>query len=311
MSSNRNIISPQEIEYLDRKFQTMTLSDRRRIGFNQYGAMDGKPMIYFHGGPSSRLEGALLHITAQERGYRVICPDRPGHGYSDIKPAYRIVDLAEDVKELAQYLELNRFGVMGVSSGGPLAVACAYALPEKLDFALACGGAAPIYSDPEATKNLSSIDKISARLGKQLPRWMFISIFGLLMSMVKNIKSPRQYKRVMGEMLCHADREIIDSIPNFLSAMMKSIREAFRQGAGGPSDDAIAIYKDWGFALSEVYFRVLLAHGTEDKHIPFSFSEYMSDHLPNSTLISLEGEGHYTHLVNASRSFDIIEGIYP
>ncbi|MBN2045497.1 MAG: alpha/beta hydrolase [Anaerolineales bacterium] len=301
-------LTVQEIEYLDRTFQSLTLSDGRRLGFSQFGAPDGKPIFYFHGGPSSRLEGALLHHIAQQRGYQVICPDRPGHGYSDVKPGYQIVDLADDVRELAQHLNLNSFGVMGTSSGGPPVIACAYSLADQLEFALACGSAAPVYGDPQATKQLSSLDRISARLGLRLPRWMFIAAFGTMTGMIKNIKSQRQYKRVLREMLCEADIKIVDSDPNFVPALMFSIREAFHQGPGGPSDDAIAIYQDWGFSLSEITFPVILAHGTEDKHAPFSFSEYLHTHIPNSLLIPLNNEGHYTHLVNAARSFDLIEG---
>ena len=96
-----------------------------------------------------------------------------------------------------------------------------------------------------------------------------------------------------------------------LVLLLHASREPKPGGAGGPSDDAVAIYKEWGFSLSEITFPVLLAHGTEDKHVPFSFSEYMHVNLLNSTLILLEGDGHYTHLVNTSRSFYIIEGIYP
>ena len=46
--------------------------------------------------------------TAIQRNYRIICPDRPGHGYSDPKPGYEIVDLADDVLELAAHLGLDR-----------------------------------------------------------------------------------------------------------------------------------------------------------------------------------------------------------
>ncbi|MGB3703422.1 MAG: alpha/beta hydrolase [Anaerolineales bacterium] len=150
-----------------------------------------------------------------------------------------------------------------------------------------------------------------ARIGERWPRWVFVIISGATIPLITNIKTAEQYKKMLGKMLCDADARIIDSDPNFMHALMRSIQEAYRQGAGGPSDDAIAIYKDWGLSVSEIAFPILLAHGTEDKHVPFSFSEYMHANLPNSTLIPLEGDGHYTHLVNTSRSFDIIEGIYP
>lgn len=308
MTIDSAIPTIQEIEYLDRTFQTVMLRSGKRLAISTFGASDGRPLFYFHGGPSSRLEGTFIHQTALERGYRIIAIDRPGHGYSDTIPGYRVIDLAGYTKEIADELGLEHFGVMGTSGGGPAVIACAFSLPDRLDFALSCGGAAPVYTNPEASQELSAMDRFSARLGDRLPRWAFIAIFGPLMGMIKRVKSVRQYKRIMGEMLCEADIEIIDSHPNFVPALVYSIKEAFLQGAAGPSDDAIAIYKDWGFSLEEVDFPVILAHGTEDKHVPFSFAEYMHGQMPNSRLISLEGEGHYTHLVNATRSFEIIEG---
>lgn len=308
MNTDPVIPDIQAIKYLDRTFQAIMLKSGRKLAISTFGATDGKPVFYFHGSPSSRLEGALLHKTALERGYRIIAIDRPGHGYSDLIPGYRVIDMAGYTKEIADELGLEHFGVLGTSGGGPAVIACACTLADRLDFALSCGGAAPVYTDPVASQELSALDRFSARLGDKLPRWAFILIFGPLMGMVKRVRSARQYKRIMGEMLCEADLEIIDLYPNFVPALTYSLKEAFRQGAAGPSDDAIAIYKDWGFSLNEVEFPIIIAHGTADKHVPFSFAEYMHSQLPHSMLVPLEGEGHYTHLVNSGRTFDLIEG---
>jgi pimeloyl-ACP methyl ester carboxylesterase len=51
---------------------TLVLSDRRRLGYAQYGKPDGKPLFYFHGHPGSRLEGRFAHAAAAEAGFRVI-----------------------------------------------------------------------------------------------------------------------------------------------------------------------------------------------------------------------------------------------
>jgi len=311
MTPNANLPSLAEIQDLDRSTQTITLKDQRKLSFNIFGAEGGKPVFYFHGGPSSRLEGSMARQTALQRNYRIICPDRPGHGLSDPKPGYEIVDLADDVLELAAHLGLDRFGVMGTSGGGPPVIACAYRLKNQLDFAVAFGSAAPIYTDPIASKELSAFDRITANMSVKLPRWLFVFLMGLMISTFKNINTGERYKKVFGSLLCDADLEIVETKPGFVPAMMLSIMEAFRQGAGGPADDTVAIVKDWGFRLKEIDFPVVLVHGTEDKHVPYSFSEYMQTQIPNSRLVPLEGEGHYTHIINVARSFDIIEGIYP
>jgi len=311
MTPNATVLSLAEINDLDRSTRSITLKDQRELAFNIFGADGGKPVFYFHGGPSSRLEGSLLHHTAIQRNYRVICPDRPGHGLSDPKPGYKIVDLADDVLELAAHLDLDRFGVMGTSGGGPPVIACAYRIKDRLDFATSFGGAAPIYTDPAASRELSAFDRITARLSASLPRWIFVLIMRLMIGTFKNVKTNDHYKKVFGSLLCDADLEIVESEPAFVPALMLSIREAFRRGAGGPADDTVAIVKDWGFPLAEIDFPVVLVHGTDDKHVPYSFSEYLQAHIPNSRLIPLKGEGHYTHVINAARSFDIIEDKYP
>ena len=40
----------------DRFSQTLTLSDGRTLGFAEWGDPDGKPVFYFYGSSSSRLE---------------------------------------------------------------------------------------------------------------------------------------------------------------------------------------------------------------------------------------------------------------
>ena len=49
---------------------------------------------------------------------RLISVDRPGIGLSDPLPGRRLLDWADDVRELANALELRRFRVVGLSGGG-------------------------------------------------------------------------------------------------------------------------------------------------------------------------------------------------
>jgi pimeloyl-ACP methyl ester carboxylesterase len=65
----------------------IVLSDGRRLGFAEYGDPQGKPVFYFHGWPSSRLEAAMVGPTALQQHIRIIAPDRPGFGLSEFSPA--------------------------------------------------------------------------------------------------------------------------------------------------------------------------------------------------------------------------------
>ena len=62
---------------------------------------------------------------------RVIVVERPGIGLSDHKP-YTIASWPSIVMEVADALRLRRFAVMGVSSGGKYAAACAWKIPQRI-----------------------------------------------------------------------------------------------------------------------------------------------------------------------------------
>lgn len=107
---------------LNQQFQP---PDGRRLGFDEYGAPDGKPLFYFHGSPSSRLE-ARLYLSEdllQSLDVRLIAVDRPGMGLSDFQPNRRLLDFPKDLLALADHLKIDRFATLAagpVFSGGKL-----------------------------------------------------------------------------------------------------------------------------------------------------------------------------------------------
>lgn len=58
------------------------LKDGRTLAYCEYGLPDGKPVLFFHGHPGSRLEFSVFDPgdLASELGLRIIAADRPGHG---------------------------------------------------------------------------------------------------------------------------------------------------------------------------------------------------------------------------------------
>jgi pimeloyl-ACP methyl ester carboxylesterase len=83
--------------------------------------VDAPCVFYFHGLMSSRLE---RHPAAGTFGVRIITVDRPGQGMSD-HCHYTYEDFSGFICELADILGIEKFGVVGFSSGGPYALAMA------------------------------------------------------------------------------------------------------------------------------------------------------------------------------------------
>lgn len=75
------------------------LSDGCHLGYAEYGDPDGKPVVYFHGGLSSRLDIAFAALFCQTRGIRLLSIDRPGIGLSDFQPNRMLLDWPDDICE--------------------------------------------------------------------------------------------------------------------------------------------------------------------------------------------------------------------
>ena len=112
----------------------LTLPDRRRVGYRLRGARTGRPVVYFHGQPGCRLEADLIPDRLLDTfGLRVLSFDRPGVGRSDLIPAEDMKLGVEDAIRVADHVGFERFAVIGVSAGGPPALALSAAHPERVD----------------------------------------------------------------------------------------------------------------------------------------------------------------------------------
>src|SRR5436305_7321196 len=117
----------------------LTLTNGRKLSYALYGTANGKPVFYFHGTPSSRLEPLLLNAhnkdleqLLQQYNIRLIAVDRPGSGLSTYNPNNSFQSFAGDVAQLAAHLHIARAGVLGWSGAGPFALSLAFHYPELI-----------------------------------------------------------------------------------------------------------------------------------------------------------------------------------
>lgn len=265
------------------------LGDNRRISYSEYGDPEGKPVFYFHGTPGSRYEPKLGDQPGKKHGYRIIALDRPGIGQSDYLSGRKLLDWPQDVAEIAKYLGIKSFGVIGVSGGGPYALACCYAIPDRLEFSVIMGSWGPVAEEPSLWDEMAPLDQFFGKLSKKAP-WVFYAPFSFLGYAVK-MMSPKRFVKSIESSMCEADKELMldEGMSSFFAEDMK---EAFQQGVRGPADDAIILYRKWGFRIEEIKTEVDLYHGEEDKFAPFEFAIYLDAKLPHSNLHRFPGEGH-------------------
>ncbi len=96
-------------------------------------ARDGALVVYLHGAIGSPQSVCPeLQATVEGLGVRYVMVSRPGFGGSDPVPGRTLASFAGDVAQLADALDRARFAVVGVSAGGPYALACAHELPRRV-----------------------------------------------------------------------------------------------------------------------------------------------------------------------------------
>src|SRR5213595_3851448 len=112
-----------------------------QVAFSEYGDTNGEPVMFCHGWPSSRLMAQFTHDAARELGVRLISPDRPGIADSSFVAQRKLLDWPPLASELADFLKLEKFRVLGISGGAPYAYALAWAMPERVRVIAVVSGA--------------------------------------------------------------------------------------------------------------------------------------------------------------------------
>lgn len=271
--------------------QQLVLSDGRKLGFDERGPADGKPLLYFHGSPSSRIE-SRLYISdelLQSLDVRLIAADRPGLGLSDFQPARQLLDWPRDVLSLADHLKIERFAVLAYSLGGPYGLACAYAIPERLVRVGIVSGAA-LFTIPELVENINPGTRSFLFMPRQKP-WLSRLYLGMMLGVMPRL-APKQFVSGASAVLPPPDREVVNADPAFREDFVLMVREAMRQGLDGAFLESLLTITDYGFPLEDIPTPILLWHGEEDQNIPMEMVRHMAEAIPKCEAKYYPGEGH-------------------
>jgi pimeloyl-ACP methyl ester carboxylesterase len=270
-----------------------TLSDGRRIGYAEFGAPGGRPILYCHGFPASRLDARLGHGAAVRLGLRLIAPDRPGYGLSDYQPGRRISDWPRDMLALADGLSLDRFAVLGISGGGPYAVACAAALADRITaVGIACGlGRVDL---PGNSARMNPFARFSFALALRAPRLSRLLNRALAPALRD---SPRWMLRLLSSRLPPADRKVLTDAGTF-AIFADAFREGFRQGGRGAALDLTLLARPWEAALESIRVPFYLWHGEQDTTVPVEMGRWLARSVPGCRASFFPEDGHFSLPVN-------------
>lgn len=270
--------------------QAVTLGDGRRLAYHEYGAPHGQPLIYNHGYPGSGREAALLDDAAAACGLRIIAPDRPGYGASDAHQGRSLISWADDIAALADQLDLQRFGLIGVSGGGPYALSVLKAHHARVDRGILVCPLGPIYK-PELLRAMTAAARMAFETRRFAPAPAIDFFGGLTGGLLSSFRIGIDLFR--NTVASAADRKVLAE-PLVREHLNDAIEDAMRLGARGCLDDLRLYPEPWGFEPESIDQPVEIWHGDEDELVPLDHAAWYSLHLSHSRLHVVKGEGHFS-----------------
>lgn len=270
----------------------------RALCYAECGDPGGRPVFYFHGFPGSRLEAGLIGPAAAAHGVRIFAVDRPGFGRSGFQPRRRLLDWPDDVGLLADALGLGRFSVLGVSGGGPYALACARSLAARLDGVAVAAGLGPV-PDPGGLAGMIWHNRWGLHVVSRAP-WLSLPVFALLAPLFQ--RNPAWVVARLAARAAPPD-EAFFRHPERAAVFAETLREAFRQGPRGPARDAVIYGRPWGFRLQDVTAPVRLWHGERDTVVPAAMGRRVAAALPRCRAEFFRDEGHFSLVVHVAEKF--------
>jgi pimeloyl-ACP methyl ester carboxylesterase len=219
--------------------------------------------------------------AAQVYDLRLIAPERPGYGLSQPSRNASLLGYTEIVSQLADLLGLDHFAVMGISGGGPFALACAYQMPYRLTSATVVSGIGLLHS-LNNLRGMLPANRMIFTLGRFSP-----ALVGFLVPRLLRSSLPSMEKQVQDNASPTPDLS-----PEEFALVTADQREAIRTGGKGVVHDLKALWRNWGFRLQDIRTPVFLWHGEADNLAPAALAHSTAQRIPGCEATFYPGEGH-------------------
>ena len=281
--------------------EVLRLPDGRRAHYWEGGDPDGPAVVFFHGCPDTRLAARSGDDAARRVGVRLVAVSRPGYGLSD-PAASGHLSVADDTAAVADLLGIDRFAVLGMSVGGPYALACAVAHAERVTAAgvVAAPALVPALDPPWPRDDLSlEQQEFFTRLARspveecvELVRPEFEAyVAGIAPADPDDAALVARWVGALPPL----DAELVSALP------VHDVAEQGRESVGrtdGYLRDAAVSFRDWEFDPAQVGCPTFLWYGELDQQVSLRNARWLEQHLPNASLVVREDSAHLGTLWN-------------
>ncbi|MDD5168344.1 MAG: alpha/beta hydrolase [Syntrophales bacterium] len=276
--------------------------DHVKIYFESRGA--GRPVVLLHG-----LTANHRHFKKQvgvlAKDFRVITVDLRGHGDSDVpEHGLTLRRLAQDLRELVDFLELEEVSLVGWSMG-------THVIFEYIRL-FSCRGIRKIIIIDMSPKLMKSDDwsyGLPGVFSRKTGDFGHEDNLFMLSVMLDNWE---RYSRIVAERILN--RSLYNEKMEFdYGADFKGKEDLpwlYEEARRNTPHVIVALWismsmQDYRSVLGEISVPCLIAYGIESNYYPPENYEYMRSRIPNAQVVPFEGCGHALHIQDPEKFNEI------
>lgn len=242
--------------------------DVRGISIAYEDAGDGPAVLLIHGHPFDHTMWRP-QIDALAVGHRVIAPDLRGYGQTTVVAGVTLLEeFARDLAALLDALAVETVTVVGLSMGGQIAMAFVQLFPARVAALVLADTFAQLDLPAQRTGRFETADRI-VREGME-----------------------RYAAELLPRMIAPASAQHHPEVAEHVSRMMRGTDPV---GAAAALRGR-ALRQDYIPLLPRIDVPTLVLVGSNDEFTPVADAERMHAHLPNASVVVIDGCGHMPNL---------------
>jgi pimeloyl-ACP methyl ester carboxylesterase len=272
----------------------------RRVAWSVAGPRDGTPVVYLHGGIGTPIQRApKLDEVIHRLHIRHVTISRPGFGGSDHQPGRRIADFPHDLERVADHLGLDVLAVVGISSGGPYALASALHMPDRIAATGVVSCPSPSTA-PHECRAMPAHVRLGLRTVIERPALVERAAERLIGFLERHQRSVTKLALLGAS---NADRSTL-ATAKLRESAMGSFLGAASGGVRGMLQDYALCCAPWGFDVGDIHSEVHLWHGADDDFVPLEHARALAAALPRCRATIGTDDGHFFY---RRRMADVLE----
>jgi pimeloyl-ACP methyl ester carboxylesterase len=258
-------------------------ADGRALEYLELGDPNGQPVLFLHGTPGTAGSGVLLADAARRQGVRLLALSRRGYGETTTTlPS--LMSVARDVGELASGLGVEEFAVLGVSGGGPFALAVGASLSTRVRHVLVAAGPAPYQEIAPEVLEPEDLEAIRLLAAGDTGGAVAAVTAGVRRDLDPLSRLPVQEFESAFSARFPPTEHYFDTRPDGRRIVFADAHRALARYDGFVRDN-LSWNGQWDFDLHDVTVPVLLSYGGADAMAAPAHGAWLAARLPTAKLV--------------------------